>query len=94
MVYAFLLSLLTIQNPARLKKAIRGDEQGRLLGCGGGYLAALRLAALWSTTALELAPGTNLGTVVAGILSVAPVGGLLPVRAARLTDLKAPKPIS
>lgn len=56
--------------------------------------SALRLAALGSTTALNFAPGTNLGTVEAGILSAAPVAGFLPVRAARLADLKVPKPTS
>ena len=56
--------------------------------------SALRLAALGSTTALNLAPGTNFGTVDAGIFRVAPVAGFLPVRAARLVDLKVPKPTS
>ena len=45
-------------------------------------LSALRLAALGSTTALNLAPATNFGTVLAGIFSAAPVDGFLPVRAA------------
>ena len=57
-------------------------------------LSALRLAALGSTTALNFAPATNFGTVLAGILSAAPVDGFLPVRAARLADLKVPKPTS
>src|SRR5690606_34427247 len=57
-------------------------------------LSALRLAALGSTTALNFAPATNFGTVVAGIFRAAPVDGFLPVRAARLADLKVPKPTS
>src|SRR3989344_210935 len=56
--------------------------------------SALRLAALGSTTALNFAPGTNLGTVDAGIFRAAPVAGFLPVRAARLADLNVPKPTS
>ncbi|MNL40936.1 hypothetical protein D3C87_1633170 [compost metagenome] len=57
-------------------------------------LSALRFAALGSTTALNLAPATNFGTVLAGIFSAAPVDGFLPVRAARLADLKVPNPTS
>src|SRR5574343_630760 len=53
------------------------------------FLAALFLAA---TDALKAVPAVNFGTVVAGILSVAPVFGFLPVRAARLAALKVPKP--
>lgn len=45
--------------------------------------SALRLATLGSTTALNFAPATNLGTMAAGILRAAPVAGFLPVRAAR-----------
>lgn len=68
--------------------------------CFGGVrtcrpaLSALRLAALGSTTALNLAPRTNLGTVLAGIFSAAPVDGFLPVRAPRLADLEVPHPLA
>jgi hypothetical protein len=37
--------------------------------------SALRLAALGSTAALNLAPATNFGNVLAGIFRVAPVDG-------------------
>src|SRR5574343_274385 len=53
------------------------------------FFAAVFLAA---TAALNAVPAVNFGTVVAGIFSVAPVFGFLPVRAARLADLKVPKP--
>src|SRR5690606_30966005 len=56
--------------------------------------SARRLAALGSTASLNLAPATNLGSVVAGILILSPVAGFLPARAARLTALKVPKPTS
>ena len=44
------------------------------------------------TASLKPDPALNFGTVVAAILIVAPVLGFLPVRAARLADLKVPKP--
>lgn len=69
---------------------MRSDLQGNYLPA----FSALRFAALGSTTALNLAPATKRGTVVAGIFSAAPVAGFLPVRAARLADLNVPKPTS
>ena len=45
-----------------------------------------------ATAALKAVPAVNFGTVVAGIFSVAPVFGFLPVRAARSADLNVPKP--
>jgi len=57
-------------------------------------LSALRFAAFGSTAALNLAPATNFGTVVAGIFRAAPVAGFLPVRAVRFVALKVPKPTS
>src|SRR5690606_3665935 len=56
--------------------------------------SALRLAALGSTAALKAAPGTNFGTFWAAILIFSPACGLKPVRAARATCLKVPKPTS
>jgi uncharacterized protein len=57
-------------------------------------LSALRFAALGSMAALNAAPGTNFGTFCAAILIFAPAWGLKPVRAARATCLKVPKPMS
>ena len=50
---------------------MRSGEQGDYLPA----FSALRLAAFGSTTALNLAPATKRGTVVAGIFSAAPVEG-------------------
>src|SRR5574340_1084653 len=52
------------------------------------FLAAF----LPATAALKPAPAVKRGTVDAAILISAPVCGLRPVRAARLEDLKVPKP--
>src|SRR5512135_2623015 len=52
------------------------------------FLAAF----LPATAALKPAPAVKRGTVVAAILISLPVCGLRPVRAARLADLKVPKP--
>jgi hypothetical protein len=49
-------------------------------------------AFLPATAVLKPTPAVKRGTVVAAILSSAPVCGLRPVRAARLDDLKVPKP--
>src|SRR5437879_2817785 len=48
------------------------------------YFAALRFAAFGSTASLKPAPGTNFGTLPAGILIFVPLLGLNPARAARL----------
>ena len=50
------------------------------------------LAFLPATAVLKVAPAVNFGEVDAAIFRAAPVPGLRPVRAARLTDLKVPKP--
>lgn len=72
-----------------------------MAACSGGdrtsdtyfpALSALRLAALRSTTALNLVPATNLGTLLAGSFSAAPVDGFLSIRAARLANMKVQKP--
>src|SRR3569832_947285 len=49
-------------------------------------------AFLFATAVLKTAPAVKRGTVDAAILISAPVCGLRPVRAARLDDLKVPKP--
>src|SRR5438105_4232093 len=56
------------------------------------HFAALRFAAFGSTAALNPAPATNFGTLLAGILILVPLLGLNPARAARLTCLNVPKP--
>src|SRR5690606_17553133 len=54
--------------------------------------AALRSARFGSTAALKPAPGTNFGTFIAAIFTASPVLGLKPVRAARVTWRKVPRP--
>src|ERR1035437_5834312 len=81
---------------ARIPARRPGQCASGCLFCKGAYLAAafaaLRAAPLGSTAALNFEPAVNFGTVVAAIFSAAPVLGFLPVRAARLTDLKVPNP--
>lgn len=60
-----------------------------LLNRGDHFFLAAFLPA---TAALKPAPAVKRGTVVAAILISLPVAGLRPVRAARLDDLKVPKP--
>ena len=62
---------------------------GSEIVCNGAYFF---LAFLPATAVLKVAPAVKRGTVEAAILMAAPVAGLRPVRAARLEDLKVPKP--
>ncbi len=69
-----------------------GLAAGFAADLAAGLASALRLAAFGSTAALKAAPGTNFGTFWAAILILVPTLGLKPVRAARATCLKVPKP--
>jgi len=65
-------------------------------GFAAGFFAAgafLATGFLPATAAFRPAPAENFGTALAAIFRGAPVLGFLPVRAARFTALKVPKPI-